>query len=199
MKREVRPPKYNHLYSIAERQGGYFTARQAQDSGITRPLLSHHANSRRFIRVKHGIYRLAQFPETPYADLHVAILETGPRGVLSHETALALHELSDNIPSQVHVTIPSSASRRHPGLKLHTNRLEPQEITSRYGLAMTTVERTLADVIRSGMAEEQVELAVQQALDGGLVSKASLHRYANQRGGRIARTIDALLGENAGK
>lgn len=93
MKRESNSPNYDHLYRSAERQGGYFTTRQAQDSGIARPLLSHHAKTGRFIRVKHGIYRLAQFPESTYADLHIAILETGSRGVLSHETALALYEL----------------------------------------------------------------------------------------------------------
>jgi len=190
-------PDHSHLYRLVEQQGGYFTARQAQNSGITRPLLSHHTNTGRFVRVKHGIYRLAQFPESPYADLYVAILETGSRGVLSHETALALYELSDNIPSQIHVTIPSSASRRHPGLKLHTNRLEPREITYRSGLAVTTVERTLADVIHSGMAEEQVQFAVQQALDRGLVSEKALVGYARKRGGRAARIISDTVSGNA--
>lgn len=197
MKHKSNPPNYDHQYSIAERQGGYFTARQAQDSGITRPLLSHHVRTGRFVRVKHGIYRLAHFPESPDADLYVAILETGSRGVLSHETALALYELSDTLPTRIHLTIPASASRRHPGLKLHTKQLSPGEIKARNGLAVTTVERTLADVIAGGMAIEQVKLAVQQALERGLVAKASLLRYAKERGGRMADTITALLSMNA--
>lgn len=193
MSLKSNPLQYDHLYTLAERQGGYFTARQAQESGITRPLLSHHANSGRFVRVKHGIYRLAQFPESPYADLHVAILETRSRGVLSHETALALYELSDNIPSQIHITIPHSASRRHPDLKLHTNRLAPNEITHRNGLSITTVTRTLGDVIAGGMAEEQAQLAVRQALERGLVSKRALVNYAKRRGGRMESMLTASI------
>jgi predicted transcriptional regulator of viral defense system len=189
MKSNSTPPDYPKLFRRAEQQGGYFTARQAQECGLSRPLLSHHFKMDRFRRVKHGIYRLAHFPESPYADLYVAILATGSLGVLSHETALALHELSDNIPAQVHVTIPPSASRRHLGLKLHTNRLEPDEITNREGLAVTTVARTLADVIASGMAEEQVQLAVRQALERGLVSERALLNYAKRRGGRMKSVI----------
>lgn len=188
-------PDYGRLYSNAEAQGGYFTALQAQKSGFTRPLLSHHVKTGRFLRVRHGIYRLAHFPESPYADLHVAILETRSRGVLSHETALALFELSDNIPSQIHVTIPSSASRRHPGLRLHTNRLESEEITNREGLAVTTVARTISDVIASGMADEQVRLAVLQALERGLVSERALVNYAKKRGGRMKSVITAAVGK----
>lgn len=193
MKQKSNSPDYDHLYSIAERQGGYFTSRQARDSGITRPLLFHHVKMGRFVHIKHGIYRLAQFPESPYSDLYVATLETGSRGVLSHETALALYELSDNIPLQIHITVPHSASRRHPGLKLHTKQLSPDEITARNGLDVTTVERTLADVIAGGMAQEQVQLAVEHALERGLVSKRGLVNYAKRRGGRTERIITASI------
>lgn len=193
MKRASKAPSYDQLYRIAERQGGYFTARQAQQSALSRPLLSHHVKTGRFVRVKHGIYRLAQFPESPYSDLFVATLETGSRGVLSHETALALYELSDNIPSQIHITVPQTASRRHPGLKLHTKQLSPDEITARNGLDVTTVQRTLADVIAGDMAEEQAQLAVQQALERGLVSKRALVKYAKKRGGRTERIITASV------
>ncbi len=188
-------PDHADLYQIAERQGGYFSARQAQQAGFTRPLLAHHAKTGKFFRVKHGIYRLAQFPESPFADLFVAALELHGRGVFSHETALALYELSDTLPIQLHLTVPPQTSRRHPDLKLHTSRLTRNEITNRHGLAVTTVPRTFADVIASGMAEEQVRLAVQQAIERGLVSKASLQQYANKRGGRMVRIITDFLSE----
>lgn len=190
-------PNHALLYQFAERQGGYFSARQAQQFGFARPLLAHHTKTGKFIRVKHGVYRLTNFPESPHADLFVAALELHGRGVFSHETALALYELSDTLPSQIHLTIPSQISRRHPDLRLHTSQLDRNEITQRHGLAITTVPRALADVIASGMAEEQVRLAALQAIERGLVSKASLQRYANKRGGRIARIITDILSEQA--
>ncbi len=127
----------------------------------------------------------------------MAALELLGRGVFSHETALALYELSDTLPSRIHLTVPPQTSRRHLDLKLHTSRLARNEITQRYGLAVTTVPRALADVIASGMAEEQVRLAVQQAIERGLVSKASLQRYAKKRDGRMARIITDAVSEQA--
>src|SRR5581483_10099279 len=134
---------------------------------------------------------------SPNGDLFVAALELHGRGVFSHETALALYELSDSLPSRIHLTVPPQTSRRHPDLKLHPSRLGRYEITQRHGLAVTTVPRTLADVMVSGMAEEQVRLATQQAIERGLVSKASLVRYAKKRGGRMSRLITRVLSENA--
>ena len=192
-------PDSADLYQIAERQAGYFSAQQAQQVGFTRPLLSHHVKTERFLRVKHGIYRLAQFHESPYADFFVAVLELHGDGVFSHDIALALCELSDTLPSRIHLTAPPQISRRHLNLKLHSRCLAKNEITLRHGLAITTVKRTLADVIASGMPEEQVHLAVQQAIERGLVAKTSLLRYARKRGGRMARLISNVLDENAGK
>lgn len=189
--------KSTKLYNLAERQGGYFTSHQAQQAGFTRPLIAHHVRAGRFLRIKHGIYRLAQFPESPRADLYVALLQLKGRGVLSHESALALYELTDLLPSAIHLTIPPQLSRRHVGLRLHTNRLTQNEITQRDGLAVTTVERTLADVITNGIAQEHARLAIQQALARGLVSRTRLTRYAKKRGGRMAQLVAAVIGEDS--
>ena len=91
-------------------------------------------------------------------------LQTGPGSIISHDSALALYELSDGLPVAVHVTVPRSASRRRSGMRLHTQRLAPTDVTHRSGLAVTTVPRTLADVAAAGLAEEFVAQAVQQAL-----------------------------------
>src|SRR5712692_10850614 len=103
-------PDHNALYQIAEQQAGYFTTRQAYSAGFTSPLLAHHVRQGRFKRVKHGIYRFARFPEMPQADLFVALLELGPQAVISHESALALYDLSDVLPGIIHVTVPRTSS-----------------------------------------------------------------------------------------
>jgi len=58
------------------------------------------------------------------------------------------------------------------------------------------VPRTLVDVLRSGVAEEWVRQAVQQALARGLVSAAALHTAAQQRGGYIVAVIQSALEES---
>ncbi len=184
------------LYEIAERQAGYFSARQARQAGVSKALLSHHVRSGRFLRLRRGVYRLAHFPETPYADLFTAWLAAGERAVISHESALLLYGLTDLLPAETHLTVPRTASRRLPGVRFHTARLTPQEITTRQGLPVTTLPRTMTDLIRSGVAEEWVKQAIHQALKRGMVSEAALEEEARRRGGRVAALIRRALEES---
>lgn len=187
------PPDHHQLYEIAEQQAGYFTSAQAQAVGFSRPLLSYYTKTGRFDRIRQGIYRLVQFPGSPYEDLFVAWLRTGPDSVISHESALAVYELSDVLPGEVHVIVPRTASRRRKGIRQHTNRLRTDEVTWRAGLPITTVARTIADVITSGLAQEQVGQAIREALRRGLTTRERLLAQATRRGGRIGRVLQRLL------
>ena len=66
------------------------------------------------------------------------------------------------------------ASRRRSGLRLHTNSLKPEEITTREGLPVTTVARTIADVAIDGLAKELVVQAIHEAVNRGLTSQEAL-------------------------
>jgi len=181
------------LYEIAERQAGYFSSRQAQQAGFSNALLSHHVRSGRFLRLRRGIYRLAHFPEMPHPDLYIVWLSTGEKAVFSHESALLLYGLTDLLPAEIHITVPRTASRRLPGVRFHTARLAPEEITWRQGLPITALPRTIADLIRSGLAEEWVGQAVHQALERGMVSEAALEEEARRHSKRVAAQIRSAL------
>lgn len=68
------------------------------------------------------------------------------------------------LPPQPYVIIPRSGSLRRKGIRLHTNQIRADEITTREGLTITTPERTIPDVIASGLEFGFVEQAIQQAL-----------------------------------
>ncbi len=189
-------PDYDRLYEIAERQAGYFTAKQAQKYGFSWERLSDNVKRGRFLRLFRGIYRLRHFPSSSHEDLFVAWLRTGPHSVISHESALALYNLSDALPAEVHVIVPRQASRRRPGLRLHTNALKSEEITSRAGLPTTTAARTIADVAISGLAEELVVQAIQEARQRGLVTRKALMAQAASQGGRAKEIIRTTLTES---
>lgn len=189
------PPDHQELYLVAEQQAGYFSASQARKAGFSRSLLSYHHKMRRFDRVRPGVYRLTQFPASPHEDLHLAYLQVGPEAVISHDSALALYELSDVLPAEVHVTAGRSSSRRHPGVRLHTNRLRQQDVTRHEGLPVTTVQRTLADVAAGGLPDEQVRQAIEEALRRGLATRENLFSMAAQRGGRLRRLVEETLRE----
>jgi len=190
-------PDFDRLYEIAESQAGYFSAAQGAEAGYSWERLSMNTRAGRFQRVRHGVYRLVHFPGSRFEDLFLAHLGTGPHSVISHESALSVYNVSDVLPSEVHVTIPRTGSRRRRGIRLHTNRLEPDEIIMREGLPITTVARTIADVARSGLAEEQVRLAIREALQQGLTTKEDLCRQADRRGGRAAQLIAQTLHESS--
>jgi len=187
--------KLDTLYQIAEGQGGYFATRQARRVGFSRDQLSYRTKSGQLERIAHGIYRLRRFPASSYEDLFVALLRTGPRSVISHESALGVYDLTDALPAQVHVTVPRTASRRREGIRLHTKAIDASEITARDGLTVTTVPRTIADVAAAGLAEEFVIQAVHQAIDRGLVGPGQLRNAREKYGGRAARIIAQALGE----
>jgi predicted transcriptional regulator of viral defense system len=186
---------YEALYAIAAQQAGYFTAAQAKSVGFSQRQLSYYVKTGRFTRVKTGLYRLAFFPSSPHEDLFVAWLEIGPKAVISHESALALYELSDVLPGEVHVIVPPTTSRRHGGVRLHTSRLSPDEVDRMAGLPVTSVPRTIADVAISGLADELVIQAVRQAVQQGLATAASLLTCAHHRGGRMQNLVDQALRE----
>jgi predicted transcriptional regulator of viral defense system len=187
------PSPSERIYAAAEPQAGYFTTAQAKEAGFSQPQLTYHVRRGRFLRVRWGIYRLALFPSSLHEDLYIAWLEAGRNAVISHDSALALHDLSDVLPGRIHLTIPRSASRRHAGLALHTNQLDPREVTSVAGLPLTTVPRTIADVAASGLADELVIQAVRQAVQQGLATADSLLACVNHRGGRMRNLVDQAL------
>ncbi|WP_147201247.1 type IV toxin-antitoxin system AbiEi family antitoxin domain-containing protein [Pseudonocardia asaccharolytica] len=117
--------------------------------------------------------------------------------VVSHESALELHGLSDVIPAAVHLSIPRAqrGQRARPGVRLHT--LErppgPSEVQTVYGLPTTTPARSILDSLQAGAQPEQVELATQQALQRGLITPRRLRVAAEQRSDRVRRFVEQIL------
>jgi predicted transcriptional regulator of viral defense system len=190
---------HKKLYRLAEAQAGYFTAQQAVESGMDRSTLRHHARSGgRFRRVRRGLYRLRDFPSGQHEQVMAAWLPLrGAGAVVSHETALELHALSDVISDAVHLSLPRAerGQRRRPGVRLHTldNSPTEAEILDVAGLPVTTPERTLVDVLETGGQPEQVEMAIDQALERGLTTPRRLTAAAADRSKRVRRFVERCL------
>ena len=177
-------PDIRGLEADAYQQGGYFTVRQAREHAVSSQLLHHHARQGRFEPVRRGLYRLRGFPRAEHDEMRELWLAVGcEQAVLSHHSALALLELSDNIPDAVHLLV----ARRHRGIRrpsgavIHT-RPDDEEVSTvwRDGLELTAPARTLVDVI-GDIQPEQAALAVEQALRRGLLTARQLEREAARR------------------
>ena len=192
----IKQTNYQRLYEIAENQSGYFRSNQALSAGYSRPNLYFQTERGRFIRISKGIYRLSFFPSSPFDDFFVAILESGPRSVVSHASALAVYELSDILPGEIHITISRNRSRRRAGIKYHTCKISKNEITSYKGLPITTVERTITDAIRNGLDPHLVKQAIHQGIDRGMLTRASLLDQARHSDKRTLTMIHSILSED---
>lgn len=115
-----------------------------------------------------------------------------PDALLSHENALALLELSDNIPDAVHLLLPRRRRglRRPSGVIVHT-RPDDENIPTvwRDGLPLTAPPRTLLDVA-SRIQPEQMSMAMSQALRRGLLTTDQLQEEAKRR--RKQHTLEAI-------
>jgi len=190
---KARRADHTDLYQLAEAQAGYFTAAQAQHAGFTREGLRANTNRSLYQNVGHGIYRLARFPASPHEDLFIAWLRAGKHAVISHYSALTLYALSDALPAEVHVTVSRTSSRRRIGIKQHTTRLMPSDVTRWEGLPVTTVERTLIDVARAGMQEWLIAQAVAQAQQRGLIQSSGLLKRAEVTSKRVRDIMHRAL------
>lgn len=189
-------PDHDHLFEIAEGQAGYFTTVQAKAAGFRASLLSYHVKSGQFERIRPGVYRLKRFPASPHEDLFAAVLGAGPKAVISHDSALALYDLSDLLPAHIHLTVPRTSSRRRQDLRLHTNHLALCDVTRYAGLPVTTAARTIVDVASAGLADELVLQSIRQALQRGLTTPGELRAAATTRGGRALRLVEQALGSH---
>ncbi len=171
-------PAWQALYDIAASQEGLFTTQQATFAGYSAPLLVHHQNAGRIVRIRRGIYRLIHFPPGDHEDLVAAWLWSEQIGVLSHQTALSLHELSDVLPAQIHLTLPQSWQQRRlripEGVVLHYADISSAERSWVGAVPLTSPRQTLNDCARRGLPPDLLRQAAKQALARGLVTRANL-------------------------
>ncbi len=128
------------LRATAQEQGGYFTAKQAKTSGYDYAHLEYHVSTGAFERVGHGLYRLMSIPPADDEDLIRLSLwsrnrEDEPQAVISHESALVLHDLTELLPDRIHLTVPPGFRKDPPeGCTIHKAVLLPADVRGTDGI-----------------------------------------------------------------
>jgi predicted transcriptional regulator of viral defense system len=191
------------LYEIAESQQGFFAAKQAIRAGYAEKVHAYHVKVGNWIREHRGIYRLADFPVPERPDLMLWYLwsqnrQEVPQGTYSHDTALSLHELSDLMPSKLHMTVPKEFRRnsRIPEiLVLHAAHLEASDVQEVHGVRVTRPLRTIVDLLRSGHVDRnQLKQAVDEAVRRGLIGRKEIDRMPHDK---LQRSLRELAGRRA--
>ncbi|MDD2819274.1 MAG: type IV toxin-antitoxin system AbiEi family antitoxin domain-containing protein [Candidatus Nanopelagicales bacterium] len=177
----------------AVEQHGYITTRDARAIGVDPAALRVMAARGRLERVGRGAYRVPVLPRTRHDDLAEAVAWTLGRGVVSDESALVLHGLSDVNPSRIHLTVPRANHPRGAGgelYRLHRRDLAMGDVTEVDDIPVTTVARTVRDCLADGTDPYQLRLALDQAEAQGELRRdeaRALHTRIDERGTNSGR------------
>ncbi|MFI1585588.1 type IV toxin-antitoxin system AbiEi family antitoxin domain-containing protein [Embleya sp. NPDC020630] len=148
------------LGEVAADQWGLVTTRQAEAAGVSRVNLARLADIDLVESVSRGVYRVSGSASTSHLEIKVAWLRLDPgvpawrravgdglSGVVSHASACELHDLGDIPADEVHISVPRRRTTRELAVRLHLLAHEPGDVTVVDGLPVTTVDRTICDLL----------------------------------------------------
>ena len=197
--------RFERAVAIFKRHGGILRTAQALRAGIHPGTLYALRDSGKLEVVSRGVYRLADGPPPGNPDL-LTVATRVPRGVICLISALAYHDLTTQIPHEVHVALPRGAEEPrldHPpiatyrfGGEAFTEGVETHKLDG-VPVRVYSPEKTLADCFkfRNKVGLDTVVEAVRLYHEGRKVKVNDLMRYAAIcRVSRIIRPyLEALL------
>ena len=132
---------------IASRQHGVVTRVQLLEAGVSDKEIKRRLERKSLIRVHRGVYRFGHRAPSIEARYLAAVLACGEGAVLSGQAAGYLWGLVKGSAPPPQVTAPTN--RRVKGVRTRRARRGEVEATTRHGVPITTVPRTLLDLSSS--------------------------------------------------
>jgi very-short-patch-repair endonuclease len=178
------------IEAVATRQHGVISRRQLLDAGWHPSRIARELRAQRLLRVHRGVYAVGHRPRTDLARWMAATLACN--GVLSHQSAGALHELAVKDRGLTHIT--ARGDLRRPRIHVHRDRLDSADHTTVRGIPVTRIARTLVDL--DGVLDDRAfdrlvrDAMFQRRFDDARIKDALLRKRAR----RLAR----YLGDDAG-
>lgn len=135
------------LGRLAQRQWGVITRAQLIDIGLRDRGIAEWVRTGRLRRLYQGVYAVGHDRLRREGGWLAAVMACGPGAALSHRDAAAIWEVRQSNSAVIDVTVPSQNGRKRPGIRVHRSaRLQPDEVTLRHGIPVTTLARTLLDL-----------------------------------------------------
>lgn len=195
---------WDKIYHTAEENGGHLTTKQAEASGVSRPMLTRFVESGKLVRVSRGHYILADSVPDEFALLQAR----SSRVIFSHGTALFFWGLSDRVPHLLDVTVPqgmntTAIKRDNATVRFHYVQpsvfdLGKTETVSPQGnkIVLYDKERCICDLIRA-RKHTDMQIYSQAIKDyfAGSVNARKLLKYGKQFGieDKIRTYMEVLL------
>ena len=191
---------------MVQQTGGTISSAELIAGGARWEDLYDMRDSGALVEVSRGIYRLADAPATAYLDL-LAVCRRVPDGMICLNSAASYWDLTDEIPSVVHVAVPRGRHRphvAHPPTQVHVFApatfdlgREHRRIESGESIAISSRERTVVDLLRmrSRVGREQALAALRRYLQGESARPGELLALARRlrAGTVVAAAMEPLL------
>ncbi len=141
---------FDTIGQIAAGQHGRVTYAQLRAAGADRNRITRWCADGRLRRVHREVYAVGHEAPSLNADLMAAVLACGEGAVASHRSAAHALRILRARPSRPEVTVPTTAGRARPGIRIHRVRSLPEDDTENvFGVPMTKAERVLLDLAPS--------------------------------------------------
>lgn len=181
------------LFRLASQQGGYFTAAQAKYEGYSYQAQAHHVAAGNWLRANRGVFRLAEWVPDLNDQLSRWTLWSKSRGVVSHESALAVHAIGEFESARVHLSVPAGFTMRDAAVTLHFTDLPQGDVVDHSGYRVTTALRSLVDVAADGADEDQLARAINESVAAGHLTLRLLRARAEEVDLRAALRIERAI------
>ena len=140
-------PRWAAVWALAGRQHGVVSHNQLIELGLGHKAIKYRIARRRLHCLFRGVYAVGRPQVTDEGRWMAAVLACGENSVLSHASAALLWGVVRRRERTIHVSVPVSKRIRRPGIKVHRrSSFSPRDVTRRYGIPVTEVERTLRRV-----------------------------------------------------
>jgi hypothetical protein len=184
------------LWRLGAGQRGYFTAAQAREAGYSYQAQHFHVQRGNWLRVDRGIFRFREYSDLPSEENDHLVrwfLWSQGRAVVSHTTALAVHDLGVANPAQIHLSVPPGFRQHDPAIILHRTALEAHDIEQHAGFLVTTPIRAIAEAGADGADQDAIDSAVADLLNRGMATSRQLLHAAQDVGSRAELAIERAL------
>ncbi len=206
------------LAEFGEGQWGMVTAAQAAGRGVNTTMLTRLVQAGLLEPLTRGVYRLPGHGPDLLDTVKAAWLRLDPQlpawerkplgangGVVSHRSAAAAHRIGDLVAERVEITVPRRRTTRDAHMHLRRGRLAPDEVTRLDGLPVTTVERTVVDLLADHVDGGHIGDVIADANQQGVLDvdklAAQAEPFAIRYGvrGRDGQALLSSLTELAGR
>ena len=190
------PPLNAQLAELAASQHGVLTAKQLE---LTSGAITKRVRAGTLHRVHRGVYAVGHPRLSERGKYMAAVLAAGKGAALSGLSAAALWNAWRRPVRDIHVLAPRHR-RPQPGFRLHTTRhLDPRDVTTVDGIAVTTVARTLVD-LTDVLTPHQIANVIHEAAFHELFDRKATREAMARANGRpnLNRLEQALETNGAG-